>query len=58
MKMYNDMMMSLIKMRTQYVDLQHEALRNNDSKMYNHYQLKINKIEDLMEKVRDNMMKW
>lgn len=58
MKMYNDMMTSLIKMRTQYVDMQHEALRNNDSKMYRYYQLRINKVEELMEKVRDNMMKW
>lgn len=55
--MYNDMMVSLIKLRTQYVDWQHEALKNNNSKMYNHYQLKIEKIEELMEKVRDNMMK-
>ena len=58
MKMYNDMMVSLIKLRTQYVDWQHEALKNNDSKMYRYYQHKIEKMEALMEKVRNKMMKW
>lgn len=55
--MYNDMMVSLIKLRTFYVDRQHEALKNNDSKMYRYYQHKIEKMEVLMEKVRNKMMK-
>ena len=37
MKMYNDMMISLIEIRTFYVDFQHEVLRNNDSKMTRNY---------------------
>ncbi len=58
MKLYNEMMKSLIELRTQYIDLQFEALKNNDSRMYNHYQLKLEKVTDLMEEVRKNMMKW
>ena len=58
MKLYNSMIKSLIELRTQYIDFQHEALRNNDSRMYNHYQLKLEKVTDLMEEVRKNMMKW
>ena len=58
MKLYNEMMKSLIELRTQYMDLQFEALKNNDSRMYNHYQLKLEKVTDLMEEVRKNMMKW